>query len=126
MKKFNLLLLLAVWCMGTVSLHAQRYLEQVFDEVSVEENVVYGANYTILTIPVTGHSTLQPLTMDVYMPTGDTETSRPLILFFRTGNFLPHPENGTTSVTNNDSINVELCTSLAKMGYVVANVDYRL
>jgi len=68
MKKFNLLLLLAVWCMGTVSLHAQRYLEQVFDEVSVEENVVYGANYTILTIPVTGHSTLQPLTMDVYMP----------------------------------------------------------
>ncbi len=126
MKKFNLLLLLAVWCMGTVSLHAQRYLEQVFDEVSVEENVVYGANYTILTIPVTGHSTLQPLTMDVYMPTGDTETARPLILFFRTGNFLPNPENGTTSGTKNDSINVELCTRLAKMGYVVANVDYRL
>lgn len=104
---------------------AQRYLTEVFSDVEVQTNVLYGFNYTVLTVPVTGHTTKQPLVMDIYSPSDDTETDRPLILYFRTGNFLPNPNNGSTTGTRYDSIAVELCTRLAKMGYVVANVDYR-
>jgi hypothetical protein len=126
MKKFNTLILSTLLLAGTLSLQAQRYLQQVFTDVNIQTNVQYGLNYTIITVPITGHSAPQPLTMDVYTPAGDTETERPLILYFRTGNFLPNPQNLGTTGTKNDSIAVELCTRLAKMGYVVANVDYRL
>lgn len=126
MKKINILLLFALLIGSTMSLQAQRYLSQVFTEVDIQPNVVYGQNYTIITVPSTGHTLKQNLVMDIYTPKGDNETSRPLILYFGTGNFLPSPDNGTTSGTKNDSINVELCTRLAKMGYVVANVRYRL
>ncbi|MCP3931217.1 MAG: alpha/beta hydrolase, partial [Bacteroidetes bacterium] len=127
MKKFNILIFFVLLCFSTLSVDAQdRYLDMVFDEVEVQTDVLYGANYTIITVPSTGHSALQPLVMDVYTPYGDTETARPLILYFHSGNFLPNPDNGSTTGTRNDSISVELCTRLAKMGYVVANVDYRL
>lgn len=126
MKKLNILLILALFCLSAVGLQAQRYLEPVFDNVSVEEDVQYGRNFTILTVPVTGNSSSEDLLMDIYTPDGDTETARPLILYFGTGNFLPNPDNGTVSGTKNDSINVELCTRLTQMGYVVANVRYRL
>ncbi len=126
MKKFNILFLLFMMVSGAASLQAQRYLEPTFAGVDIQTNVVYGANYTVLTVPSTGHTALQPLAMDIYTPTGDVETSRPLILYFGTGNFLPNPQNGGVTGTKNDSINVELCTRLAKMGYVVANVRYRL
>ena len=126
MKKFNTLLILALFCFSALGVQAQRYLEEVFDDVNIEEDVQYGLNYTIITVPVTGNSSPQPLVMDVYTPDGDTETARPLVLYFGTGNFLPNPDNGTTSGTKNDSINVEICTRLTKMGYVVANVRYRL
>ena len=126
MKKFNILLIFTLFCLSTSSVQAQRYLEEVFDDVNIEVGTEYGVNYTIITVPVTDHSSRQSLTMDVYTPDGDSETARPLILYFRTGNFLPNPDNGTTVGTKNDSISVELCTRLAKMGYVVANVDYRL
>ncbi len=127
MKKFNILIFFVLLCFSTLSVDAQdRYLDMVFDEVEVQTDVLYGANYTIITVPSTGHSALQPLVMDVYTPYGDTETARPLILYFHSGNFLPNPDNGSTTGTRNDSISIELCTRLAKMGYVVANVDYRL
>lgn len=64
--------------------------------------------------------------MDIYSPEGDSKAERPLILYYHTGNFLPYPQNGGTSGTRRDSTCVEICTRLAKMGYVVASVDYRL
>lgn len=126
MKKIFTFFLIACMAFMATNLQAQRYLTQVFDDVNVEPNVPYGSNFTVLTVPVTGHTTRQPLVMDIYTPEGDTETNRPVILYFRTGNFLPNPQNGSTTGTRYDSIAVELCTRLAKMGYVVANVDYRM
>ena len=38
---------------------------------------------------LTGTPTAQALPMEVYQPTGDTETSRPLIIHMHTGTFLP-------------------------------------
>ncbi|MCF8246600.1 MAG: T9SS type A sorting domain-containing protein [Saprospiraceae bacterium] len=126
MKKLLTIVLLACLAFSAERANAQRYLTPQFTNVDVQPNVPYGQNWTVLSMPVTGHTTKQPLVMDIYSPTGDTETNRPLILYFRTGNFLPNPNNGGTTGTRNDSIAVELCTRLAKLGYVVANVDYRL
>lgn len=125
MKRHFTLLAFAL-VMLTFPMKAQRYFSEVFSDVNVTNNVVYGANFTVLSISVTGHTMLQPLAMDVYQPAGDVQTERPLILYFHTGNFLPTPQNGSTSGTKSDSSVVELCTRFAKMGYVVASCDYRL
>ena len=103
----------------------KRYLEPVFDQVT-KQTVIYGYNWTILSVPVTGNATLQPLVGDVYMPTGDTEEQRPLILYWHSGNFLPYPQNQSVSGTRSDSTVVTMCTRLAKMGYVVVSCDNRL
>lgn len=109
-----------------------RYLDQIFTQVSVTP-AIYGSNFTVLTISTTGHTARQPLVMDVYQPVGDTEVARPLIIYCHTGNFLPwlNPATGVTingacGGTKNDPGAVETCTRLAKMGYVVASIDYRL
>jgi Secretion system C-terminal sorting domain len=111
--------------MGVHSLSAQtRYLDEVFTNVNVDTSVMYGVNATVLYYSVIGQAVPQPLMMDVYSPAGDVETSRPLMIYLHSGNFLP--DNYTTGGTRRDSSVVELCSRFAKMGYVVASCDYRL
>jgi acetyl esterase/lipase len=107
------------------SFSQERYLDEVFTGVT-KNTVIYGQNFHILFVPVTGHSALQPLVADIYTPTGDTEVQRPLILMFHSGNFLPFPQNQSVNGTRSDSSIVLLSRRLAKMGYVVASIDYRL
>ncbi|MDG1159218.1 MAG: T9SS type A sorting domain-containing protein [Flavobacteriales bacterium] len=125
MKRTFTFLTLAVM-MLTFSANAQRYLDEVFDDVVVESGVQYGTNASVLAYSFFGEAIPENLLMDVYTPEGDTETERPLILYFHTGNFLPTPANGSTSGTRTDSITVELCSRFARMGYVVASCSYRL
>jgi hypothetical protein len=124
MKK--ILTLITVLCfMATVSFaQTTRYVDEIFTDVTISQHV-YGQNYTIITVPTTGGATLQPLAMDLYEPTGDTEAERPLVVLLHTGNFLPNPQNGSVSGTMKDSFIVEVATRLAKTGYVVAVADYR-
>lgn len=113
--------------LATTSVSAQtRYLDEVFTDVNVESNVMYGMNATVLYYSVLGQAVPEPLSMDIYTPAGDAETNRPLMLFFHTGNFLPHPQNGGTGGTRTDSSAVEICSRFARMGYVVASCDYRM
>jgi hypothetical protein len=98
-----------------------RYLDEVFTSVSVTSNVVYGNNFSVLT----GSPVAQDLKMDIYEPTGDTQSDRPLILYMPTGSFLPRYINQTPTGDKTDSATVEMCTRLAKQGYVVAAVEYR-
>lgn len=123
MKRIHLLLFMLMVSCGIVQ--AQRYLTPVFASVS-KQTVVYGENYTVLTLGTTGHTGRQPLVMDVYTPDGDTENQRALVIYWHTGNFLPNPQNGSTLGNRTDSCVVEVATRLAKMGYVVAVPDYRL
>lgn len=137
MKKLTFLLLLISGCFALNQIAAQtRYLNQVFDQVNVTKNVTYGVNATILFQSVFKEAVPQQLLMDVYTPASDTETNRPLVLYFHTGNFLPfkNPDptspvqngfNGSCGGQSNDSAAVEICTRLAKMGYVVASCTYR-
>ena len=112
-----------------------RYLDEVFTDVSVQKGLNYGANATVLYATTPLGIVKENLKMDVYTPDGDTETDRPLILYFHTGNFLPfrnpaNPSqlgfNGSCGGERSDSAAVEMCTRLARMGYVVASCDYRL
>ena len=126
----NRVLLLATFIcciLGTTVNAQQRYLDPIFDDVTVTTNVMYGVNATVITynVPAIGEAIPQPLMMDVYTPTNDTETDRPVYLLFHTGNFLPFPDNGGTGGTKEDSVLVEICTDLAKRGFVAAAVSYR-
>ncbi|NNE25205.1 MAG: T9SS type A sorting domain-containing protein [Saprospiraceae bacterium] len=127
MKRFYTFLILASFAISTTNVSAQdeRYLDEIFDEVDVMENVIYSANATVLFLPIFGEAIQIPLTMDVYMPAGDTETNRPLVMVYHTGNFLPNVTNGGIAGTTKDSSVVEFCTRLARLGYVSASVDYR-
>jgi acetyl esterase/lipase len=126
MKKFySLLLLTAVMCAGS-TLFGQRYLSEIFSDVAVFEDVTYGVNATVVAYASLGEAVEQDLKMDVYLPAGDTETDRPFVVYFHTGNFLPHPQNGSPTGLRTDSTAVEICSRLARMGYVAASCDYRL
>ncbi|GAB1396254.1 hypothetical protein MASR1M65_10310 [Saprospiraceae bacterium] len=91
----------------------KRYFDEIFDKVSVSTHT-YGVNATILYVQVFNEAVPVPLDMDVYQPVGDTETNRPLVLVFHTGNFLPHPQNGSPNGTRKDSAVVDACAKLAK------------
>ena len=125
MKKF---LTLAFGLLALGQLDAQvRYINEIFTDVDVTSDVLYGTNVTVA--PLLQSSTAlpvaQPLVCDIYEPAGDTEVDRPLIIYIHTGNFLPQYLNGSAVGTKTDSVAVELCTRYAKMGYVVASIDYR-
>ncbi len=119
-------ILVALGVLAWMPMQAQRYLEPVFDDVVVQTDITYGVNATVLLLPQLGEAVPQPLMMDVYMPAGDTETERPLCVIAHTGNFLPWPQNLSTTGTRKDSAIVYIAHQLARRGYVVALIDYRL
>ena len=96
---------------GNDVLGTQRYLEPVFTDVTVTCDVSYGGAED-------EHGEFQELTLDVYVPAGDSETDRPAVLWLTHGGFalsdkavMPHPE---------------YAARLARRGYVVAVVEYRV
>ncbi|MCB9050287.1 MAG: carboxylesterase family protein [Lewinellaceae bacterium] len=119
MKQLNSLLLIFFFLL-TAQLQSQvRYLDEIFTDVNVEPDVVYGQNISVLLMGV------QELTMDVYTPAGDDATDRPVVIYLHTGSFLPQYFNGQITGGKRDSTAVEICTRLAKMGYVAVSATYR-
>jgi acetyl esterase/lipase len=99
-----------------------RYLSEIFTSVTVSSNVTYGNNISVLT----GTPASIPLMMDVYQPTGDVLTARPLIIVLHAGSFLPQIANGLAVGKKTDSAVVEMCMRFARRGYVAVAADYRL
>jgi len=60
----------------------------------------------------------QNLNADIYTPSQDTLSRRPLIIYCHGGNF--------TTGSRNSAWPVKFCQSFAKRGYVAASIDYRL
>ena len=109
------------------SVNAQvRYVDEIFSDVTVTSDITYAANVTVITTLQGLPPMALPQNMDVYAPTGDTETNRPLIIYLHTGNFLPTYVNGGATGDRDDNCAVEICSRFARMGYVVASIDYRL
>jgi para-nitrobenzyl esterase len=88
-----------------------RYASDTFTNVTTTSNVVYGSN-----LSWSGGTT--SLKMDIYQPTGDVETARPLIIWAHGGSF----QGGTST----DGDVVALSQAFAKKGYVCASINYRL
>lgn len=124
MKKIYSRLLFTSLFFATIALNAQnnRYLDAMFTEVNVTSDVTYGSNIGI----ITQAPALEDLKLDIYEPVGDTVTNRPVVLLLHTGTFLPAVVNGQATGDKTDNALVELCTRLAKKGYVAVSANYRL
>ena len=97
--------------MATQVLQAQncgaRYHDQIFQNVTITSNITY----------TTSNNT--NLKLDVYEPTGDTASMRPLMILAHGGSFI----GGSKT---QDGVVTQLCNSFAKRGYVCAAINYRL
>jgi Secretion system C-terminal sorting domain/Carboxylesterase family len=128
MKKSLLLLLLFAISITTQAqfLGKGRYLTPTFSTVSVQKNVEYAVNFSVLETPLTKHTFKKSLKFDVYTPDGDANTKRPVVIYLHTGNFLPQTATMSPSGTLSDSTAVDICMRLAKLGYVAISADYRI
>lgn len=86
-----------------------RYVVDIFEEVSVTENIKFGEGNEI-------NGNFKELFFDIYEPQNDIETNRPLIVLAFGGSF----------ITGNRKDIDWLCEAYARKGYVVASIDYRL
>lgn len=112
MKKILLTLsvLLSVNTFSQVDCSGNRYYQQIFATVTKTANIQYGSNV--------GQDGTTPidLFLDVYTPDGDMDNNRPLVILAHGGSFM----GGSKSDMQG------FCENLAKMGYVVSSIDYRL
>lgn len=99
--------------LGLSQCDSMRYRSKMFTDVTVYHDVKYGAAQQ-WNIPYND----QDLLMDIYLPTNDTLTHRPLMIWAHPGGFL----NGSKGVDDM----VAFCDSFAKRGYVTVSIDYRL
>ena len=96
-----------------------RYLDEVFENVTITEDVVYGNAPDLPFIFLFEWNTYDlDLDMDIYEPEGDTEAQRPVIIFIHTGAFF----SGHNEL---DDV-VALSIAAAKRGYVAVSINYRL
>lgn len=124
MKQNYTLLISVMLMLGYFSTQAQqqRYIDDIFEGYTLEEDITYGTNISILQFPTVEAIELK---MEIYAPAGDDLTDRPVIIVAGTGNFLPQYINGGITGGLKDSINVNTCKRLAAKGYVAANITYR-
>lgn len=95
-----------------------RYTEDQFTSVTVTEDVVYGtAPFVNDLLGIEALTTTGDLLMDIYLPDGDTNTLRPVIVFAHGGGFV-------IGNKQHDDM-VALCETYAKKGYVTVSIDYR-
>ncbi len=116
MKKIYKSLLAGVLVLGSAAVtDAQcfggRYHNFVFAGSTVTSNVQYGSNLKY-------NNTNQNLVMDIYQPTGDVSTNRPLVIVAHGGSFVGGSKTGTDVVP--------LCQDFAKLGYVAVSIEYRV
>ncbi len=98
-------------CLAQSSCDGPRYLEEIFANVDLSSNIVYGS-----AINISGSN--QSLELDVYQPANDTLSVRPLIIFAHGGSFLFGNKTSPDIVT--------MCNKYTKSGYVTASINYRL
>src|SRR5690242_13220300 len=98
MKKILQAITFSAALLVTTGGFAQRYVTEVFSGVDSVQNIMYGSNYTFLS----GSPVMQPLVFDLYKPTGDVATNRPLVIMIHTGSFLPAIINQTPTGSMRD------------------------
>jgi len=89
-----------------------RYSDEIFADFDLTANIVYGNNVTY------NNSGSEDVELDVYEPTGDTETARPLLIFIHGGTFIAGSKEGSDVKP--------LAEMFARKGYVTSSMNYRL
>ncbi|WP_130735869.1 carboxylesterase family protein [Flavobacterium sp. J27] len=105
-----------------------RYLQNISSTFQVTKDVVFSTNIpTVKSFNLFGNrlayedtygDVKTTLKMNIYRPSNDTLTKRPVIIFAFGGGFV----NGSRTETSM----IKLCESFAKRGFVTATIDYRL
>jgi dienelactone hydrolase len=88
-----------------------RYRDQVFNNVTITKDLQYGSAPDSNGNPVA-------LKLDLYQPTGDTQTKRPAIVWVHGGSFCCGDKTSPEIVDE--------ATTFAKLGYVAVSINYRL
>src|SRR3954466_12381188 len=88
-----------------------RYRDATFTNVSLTSDIQYGQAPDANNNPVA-------LKLDLYQPTGDTETLRPALVWVHGGSFSGGDKTNT--------VPVDVANTFAKQGYVVVSINYRL
>jgi dienelactone hydrolase len=98
-----------------------RYLDDIFSGVDTSaHNILYRV--------VDNYDITERLALDVYLPAGDTQASRPAIIMIHGGGFdrqIPEEQNPPTNGTRKDPLMVDLCNFFARKGYVTISLSYR-
>jgi poly(3-hydroxybutyrate) depolymerase len=111
MKILSLQILL-LFISFSIALKAQnRYESEIFSAYQLQSNIQYGRSLTV-------SGSALDLMLDIYAGTGDTVKNRPLVIFIHGGGF----KDGD-KVSN---FGTRVCGGLAKRGYIVASINYRL
>ena len=129
MKKTLLLLTLLTMILNQKIYSQERYIDNIFSNVEIAEDVIYGNNVTAFPMLLGSPPTTQDLVMDIYTPEEDcgwASFNRPAVILLHTGSFLPPILNGQATGAKNDNAIVEQCIQFAKKGYVAIALSYRL
>lgn len=88
-----------------------RYRDQIFTELTVTRDLQYGSATNI-------DGETENLLLDLYRPTGDTQTERPAIVWVHGGGFAGGDKGSGPSP--------DLARKFARLGYVTVSINYRL
>ena len=114
----NNLLLSFVFLISLI-FNQERFLNQIFNNISVTTDIVYGNAPDLPLLFLTENAAREvDLKMDIYQPTDDTYNDRPLIIFSHSGGFFSGNKEA-------DDMRM-LCEIAAKKGYVAVSMNYRL
>lgn len=109
---FAALATVSLWAQETADCDEYRYrYVGAFEGFDVDYDLLYGENINVNFLP-------EDLVVDIYSPSGDTNEERPLIVIAHGGFFVAGSNDGVDVVS--------LCEDLARMGYVVGSISYRL
>ena len=125
-KTLQNLLTVSLLFLGVTANSQNRYLDEVFTDVQLTDSVVFAQNVSIEPVLIGLSPALMPILCDIYEPSGDSLTNRPVIIVAHTGSFLPAVANGQPTGSRKDSSIVEQCMRWAKKGYVAVAMDNRL
>jgi len=104
-------LFLSISIQLTAQCDGNRYLNFIFSDTYSTVDIQYGTN-------INYQGANESLLMDVYEPVGDALDNRPLVIMCHGGYFLSGDKAAPDMLP--------LCTDLARMGYVVASINYRV
>jgi len=90
----------------------KRFLDPIFENITIQKDILFAE-----VINFKGET--EKLHLDVYTPTNDTQTNRPVILWIHGGGFRIGNDKSQGYI-------VKMATEFAQRGYVCISIDYRV